>query len=183
MNHEISFLIMIKFTSTIHQFAEQGEKTGWTYIEVPADLAQELKPGNKKSFRVKGKLDQYAISGVALVPMGGGRFIMAINAAMRKGIGKKKGAMVTVQLQIDKNQLEPTPDFLDCLEDEPKAKATFARLLPSHRNYFIKWMAGVKSEAAVAKRMATVITALSKGQDAIAMFQSLKAEKQKDAYR
>lgn len=175
--------MMVKFTSAIHQFAEQGEKTGWTYIEVPVDIAQELKPGNKKSFRVKGKLDKYPIEGVALVPMGGGRFIMAVNAAMRKGIGKKKGAMVMVQLQIDNNLLQPTPDFMACLEDEPKAKAFFAQLKPSHRNYFIKWMAGVKSEAAVAKRMATVITALSKGQDAVAMFHNLKAEKQKDPYR
>ena len=174
---------MVKFTSTLHQFAAQGEKTGWTYIEVPVDIVQELKPGNKKSFRVKGKLDKYPIAGVALVPMGGGRFIMAINAAMRKGIGKKKGAMVAVQLQIDQNLLEPTPDFLECLEDEPAAKAFFKQLKPSHRNYFIKWMAGVKSEAAVAKRMTTVITALSKGQDAVAMFQSLKAEKQKDPFR
>lgn len=46
---------MIDYTTIILQFAEQGEKTGWTYIEIPADLAQQIKPGNKKSFRVKGK--------------------------------------------------------------------------------------------------------------------------------
>ena len=174
---------MVKFKATINQFAEQGEKTGWMYIEIPVDIAQELKPGNKKSFRVKGKLDKYSIAGVALVPMGGGRFIIAFNAAMRKGTHKKKGAMVDVQLSLDNNLLAPTQDFLDCLADEPLAKKQFDKLLPSHRNYFIKWMAGVKSEAAVAKRMAIVITALSKGQDAIAMFQSLKAERAKNTFR
>ena len=174
---------MVKFTATIHQFSEQGEKTGWMYIEIPIDIAQALKPGNKKSFRVKGKLDKYAIAGVALVPMGGGRFIMAFNAAMRKGTQKKKGAMLEVQLLLDNNLLEPTPDFIECLADEPKAKAHFEKLKPSHRNYFIKWMAGVKSETAVAKRMATVITALSKGEDAVAMFQRIKAEREKDSYR
>jgi hypothetical protein len=45
---------MIKFTATLLKFDKQGEKTGWTYIEIPADLAQKLKPGNKKIFRVKG---------------------------------------------------------------------------------------------------------------------------------
>jgi hypothetical protein len=48
---------MIKFTATLLQFQEQGEKTGWTYIQVPLAMAQQLKPGNKKVFRVKGKLD------------------------------------------------------------------------------------------------------------------------------
>ena len=173
---------MVKFNATIQQFAEQGEKTGWMYIEVPVDISQQLKPGNKKSFRVKGKLDKFAIAGVALVPMGGGRFIIAFNAAMRKGTHKKKGAMLEVQLALDSNLLEPTQDFMDCLADEPKAKAFFDQLKLSHRNYFIKWMAGVKSEAAVAKRMAAVITALSKGQDAVAMFQSLKAEREANRY-
>ena len=74
---------MVQFTATIHKFEKQGEKSGWTYIEIPADIAQQLKPGNKKSFRVKGKLDQFKIAGVSLLPMGGGSFIMAINATMR----------------------------------------------------------------------------------------------------
>ena len=75
---------MIQFTTTIHKFEKQGEKTGWTYIEIPADIAQQIKPGNKKSFRVKGKLDNYKIAGVSLLPMGGGSFIMAINGCHAK---------------------------------------------------------------------------------------------------
>src|SRR6185369_14642663 len=97
---------VINFTATLLQFAEQGEKTGWTYIQIPAKLAQQLKPGNKKSFRVKGKLDDYAIKTVALIPMGGGEFIMAVNATMRKGIGKRKGAKVKVQLQVDSKPIQ-----------------------------------------------------------------------------
>ena len=38
---------MITFSAILLRFAEQGEKTGWTYIEVPAVIAQKLKPGNK----------------------------------------------------------------------------------------------------------------------------------------
>jgi hypothetical protein len=30
---------MVQFTTTIHRFEKQGEKTGWTYVEIPADLA------------------------------------------------------------------------------------------------------------------------------------------------
>jgi hypothetical protein len=41
---------MVQFTTTIKQFGKQGEKTGWTYIEIPADIAEKLIPGNKKGF-------------------------------------------------------------------------------------------------------------------------------------
>ena len=80
---------MVSFTTTIHKFAQQGEKTGWTYIEIPVDIAEKLQPGNRKGFRVKGKLDNHKISNIALIPMGGGKFILTLNAALRKATGKK----------------------------------------------------------------------------------------------
>lgn len=165
---------MVSFTTTIKQFGQQGEKTGWTYIEIPADIAGQLVPGNKKSFRVKGKLDAYPISGVALLPMGAGVFILPLNAAMRRGIKKKKGAMLQLRLSVDKEPLKPPSGFIECLEDEPGAKDFFDSLKPSHRNYFIKWMGGVKSETAVAKRIAMVVTAMIRKQDFVAMIRSIK---------
>ena len=107
----------VKFIATIHRFESKGEKTGWTYIEIPVDIAQQLKPGNKKSFRVKGKLDDFKIDGIALIPMGGGVFIMALNADLRKGIGKRKGAMMKVQLSADEKGFVFNKDFIDCLAD------------------------------------------------------------------
>src|SRR3712207_1634443 len=88
---------MVQFTTTILKFGQNGEKTGWTYIDIPARIAGKLSPGNKKTFRVKGKLDSYVISKVALLPKGEGDFIMPLNAAMRKAIKKQKGASVKVQ--------------------------------------------------------------------------------------
>lgn len=84
---------MLTFTTTILQFAQQGEKTGWTYILVPAAVAAKLNPGVKKSFRVKGKLDDFKVEKIALIPMGKGDFILTVNAAIRS-IGKRKGATV-----------------------------------------------------------------------------------------
>jgi hypothetical protein len=170
---------MVSYSTVIKKFDQQGEKTGWTYIEVPIDLAEKLKPGNKKSFRIKGKLDEYTISGVALLPMGGGRFIMPLNAAMRKGTHKKKGAMIQVQIEVDKATLQASPEFLECLTDEPKAKAFFEQLSTAHRNYYIKWLGGVKTEAAVTKRITQAIYALSKELDFIGMHYYLKAEREK----
>ncbi len=172
---------MIRFTAIIRQFGEKGEKTGWTYVEITPELVAQLLPGARKSFRVKGKLDQYPVSGVALLPMGGGSYILPLNAAMRKGIHKKKGAMLDIQLSVDTNPLQPPDGFYESLSDEPEAERFFAELLPSHRNYFIKWMGGVKSEAARAKRMAAVITALSRKQDFVGMIRAQKSGR--DGYK
>jgi len=168
---------MIKFTTTLLKFDEQGEKTGWTYIELPAELAQKLKPGNKKSFRVKGKLDSFPISSVALMPMGEGNFVMAINAEMRKGIGKRKGAEVKVQLEVDDAPILPPADFIACLQDEPKGMEFYKTLSKSHQNYFTKWIESAKTEPTKAKRIAQSVNALSKGQHYGIMIRSLKAEK------
>lgn len=167
---------MIEFTATLKQFGEQGEKTGWTYFEIPADLAEKLKPGNKKSFRVKGKLDSYKVSGIALLPMGGGAFIMAVNAAMRKGIGKKKGAMIKVKLEEDKNEFKFNKDFMECMADEPSAAEFFKTLSGSHQRYFSKWIDSAKTVETKAKRIAWAVTALSKKQGYPEMLRSHKKE-------
>ena len=108
---------MIEFNTIILQFDEQGEKTGWSYIEVPADLARQIKPGSRKSFRVKGMLDGFAIAGMALLPMGNGNFIMALKAEVRKAIHKNAGAMVQVRIEEDRDYKVEVPDDLqECFD-------------------------------------------------------------------
>jgi hypothetical protein len=165
---------MVKFRTTIHRFEKQGEKTGWTYIEIPADLAQKIKPGNKKSFQVKGMLDNYKISGVALLPMGGGSFIMALNATMRKAISKKHGAMLEVQLEEDKKGYQLNKDFMDCLKDEPAALKNFNAMPGSHQKYYSKWIDSAKTDATRAKRIAGAVTTLAHGMNFAEMIRSLQ---------
>jgi hypothetical protein len=168
---------MAHFTTTILKFGEQGEKTGWTYIEVPAEYAEKLKPGNRKSFRVRGKLDEYPIKGVALMPMGEGHFIMPINAAMRKGIGKRKGAKLSVKLEVDDSPVTFSSDLLDCLADEPKALEFFNKLTPGHRKYFSDWIESAKTEPTKAKRIAMAVNAMARGLHFGLMLREQKANK------
>jgi hypothetical protein len=153
---------MVRFTVTLHKFGSQGEKTGWTYFEVPANIAKKLKPGNKKEFKVKGKLDKHIIERVSLLPMGGGSFIMPVNANMRKAIGKKEGAMVKVELAADDSSFVFNKDFMACLSDEPSAKTFFQTLPGSHQRYFSKWIDSAKTEPTKTKRIAMAINALSR---------------------
>lgn len=170
---------MISFTVTIHKFENQGEKSGWTYIEITADLAQQLKPGNKKAFRVKGSLDGFKISGVTLLPMGGGSFIMALNAAMRKGTGKKQGSMLKVQLEEDKKAYELNKEFMLCLADEPLAMQKFKAMPRSFQNYYSKWIESAKTEPTRTKRIVVAISTLAKGMNYSEMIRSLQKKNQR----
>jgi hypothetical protein len=153
---------MVRFNTIILQFDQQGEKTGWSYISIPKDIAQQIKPGIKKSFRVKGRLDSHPISKTALLPMGDGNFILPLNAVIRKVIHKNKGAMLKVQLQEDKEQPSICPELLECLEDSPMAFKQFNNLPGSHKLYYSKWIESAKTIQTKSKRIALAISAMEK---------------------
>ena len=154
---------MITFTTIIKQFGNHGEKTGWTYIDIPADLAALIKKNTRVGFRVKGKLDDYSFEGLALIPMGKGDFILALNATIRKQIHKGKGAMLKVQLAEDKKPYRLNADLMRSLKDEPAALKYFDSLSNSHRNYFSKWIDSAKTDETKIKRIAMAVNALMKG--------------------
>jgi len=169
--------VMIEFETLILQFGEQGEKTGWSYIEIPAGLAQQLKPGNKKSFRVKGMLDALAISGMALMPMGDGNFIMALKAGIRKALRKNKGAMLRVKLEEDTEfRIEMPDDLKECFDFEPEAFEFYNTLPKSHRDYFIKWINDAKTVETRAKRIVNTINAMLRKWKFNQMMREMKKE-------
>jgi len=170
---------MVSFSTTILKFDRQGEKTGWTYIVIPATVAKKLNPGVKRSYRVKGKLDAYKIEKTALIPMGEGDFIIPINAAIRKGLGKRKGAIVKVQLEIDHSPILPPTELIECLKDEPEAYNYFNSLPQSHRNYFTKWIGSAKTEPTKIKRIAMVIKTMVRKMDFGAMLREERDERRR----
>ena len=168
---------MIEFNSIILQFGEQGEKTGWSYIDIPADLAQQLKPNNKRSFRVRGILDGLAVKGMALMPMGEGNFIMALKADVRKGIHKNAGAMLHVNIEEDTEYKVEVPDDLqECFDFEPEAQDFFNSLPKSHRDYFIKWIDGAKTNETRAKRIVNTVNAMMRKLKYGEMLRAMKKE-------
>jgi hypothetical protein len=168
---------MIQFTAIIKRFGKQGEKTGWTYIEIPVAIATQLQPGNKKGFRAKGKFDDYKFSMLALLPMGGGDFIMTLNATTRKGIKKPVGAIIQVKMEVDDGEIKPPEELLECLQDEPGSFAYFKSLAKGHQNYFSNWVRSAKTEPTKTKRIAAILNAFDKKWDFGQMIRAMKKEK------
>ena len=166
---------MIKFKTFIEKFDKQGEKTGWTYLEISAAQAMKINPGVKVGYRVKGKLDHFSFEKTALLPMGEGRFIMPLNAKIRKAIGKRPGDTLTVEMELDQRQIQPSADFMKCLNEDPEAMTFFKTLSGSHQRYFSKWIDDAKTMQTKTKRIVMALTAFSKKQG----FQEMMRENRK----
>lgn len=167
---------MISFKSIIQKYSNKGEKTGWTYVDVPIDVLAKLKRKDKKEFRIKGLIDDVKFERLACYPVGEGNFIIAINAELRKKLGKKEGATVSVKLEVDDAAPLQSSDLIDCLNEDPVALKQFNSLLLSHRNYFHRYIYTAKGAATKAGRIVNVINAMHKKMDFGEMMRGLKTK-------
>ena len=164
---------MVPLNVIIKKFGEQGEKTGWTYIDIPNNIAELLFPGKKTSFRVKGLLDKLAIKQIALIPMGGGNFILPLKAAIRKELNKRVGEQLKVKLEFDDSPTIYNMVLMSCLDDSPEALLFFSSLTPGHKRYFSNWIEAAKTEPTRLKRVAQAINALGRSHDYGTMIRTL----------
>ncbi len=169
--------VPVTFDAVIEKFGNNGEKTGWTYIEFPTDIAAKLLPGNRKSFRIKGTLDKYKFVRTSLIPIGKGNFILPVNATIRKATGKKYGDTLTVKAAVDLSEIPINKDLMDCLRDEPAAFENFMKYPPSHRNYYSKWIESAKTEATKARRIVMCVESLLRGWDYGQMLRNARDKK------
>ncbi|MES2418255.1 MAG: YdeI/OmpD-associated family protein [Bacteroidota bacterium] len=157
---------MLNFKAEIEKFDAKGEKTAWSYICVPQAIAEQLRPGERKSFRVKGTLDLVEIAGMALIPMGEGDFIMALKASLRKRLKKEEGGVLEVSLTFDADfKIEIPEDLEICLADGEDLLAQFLSMPKSHQNYYINWLNTAKTEPTRVKRIVMIVNAMAKHYD------------------
>jgi uncharacterized protein YdeI (YjbR/CyaY-like superfamily) len=69
-------------------------------------------------------------------------------------------------------------EFVECLNDEPRALDFFKTLPRGHQNYFSKWIESAKTENTKAKRIAQAVNALAKKQGYGEMLRALKQERE-----
>lgn len=160
---------MIRFTAKIGREQLGPDKVGWSYIILSAALCARLNPGVRRAFRVKGKLDNFPIERASLLPIRGGRFMLPINAAMRKGTSKAAGDKLVVELELDK-RMKPRPaDFISCLKDDPEANGFFRTLSTSQKNFFYSWVGSAKTIETRTKRITMSLNALQRRMNYVEM--------------
>jgi hypothetical protein len=152
---------MVFFNTVIEKFADQGSNTGWTYILVPFEVAEQLNPNSRKAFRIRGRIDSYFFKAKSLMPYKEGNYFLALNAEMRKGINKLPGSKIEVEIEVDPDPIPLSEDLLLCLRDEPRAFEFFQSLTKSHQKYFSDWVETAKTMETKEKRIAQSVTGLS----------------------
>lgn len=166
---------MVVFEAEIERYERMGEKTGWTFVFISMEIANKIKPGTKKSYRVKGKLDEVKVQGLAFTPMGEGNFILALKASLRKELKKEEGAMLRLTLEEDKDFKIEMPDDLElCLMEQRHCLDNFLKMPKSHQNYYINWLNSAKTEPTRTKRLTQIVIAMDKRMDFGEMIRSNK---------
>lgn len=169
---------MVNFNAEIERFDSNGEKTGWSYVFVPEAIAHQIKPEDKRGFRVRGQIDNLEISGKSLLPMGGGDFILPLDGKIRRQLRKEAGSKVILSLEHDADfKIEMPEDLEICLAQEDGLLEHFLSYTKAHQNYFIVWLNTAKTEPTRTKRLIMIVDAMAKKQDFGLMLRSNKKEK------
>src|SRR5690606_285249 len=174
---------MVNFQAVILRSETQGAAmAGWAYIVVPAAIAQQLKPGYKQVYRVRGEIDGHAFSGMPLMPKGEGDYILAINGKMRRELKKGVGDQLPLALTEDADFVIEIPQDLEiCLRDgEEDLVQRFLALPKSQRNYFLNYVRDAKTEPTRTKRIAMTVEAMALGLDFGAMIRADKARRRNE---
>jgi len=172
-NVYLSFMIV--FEAELERFEKKGEKTGWTYVFVPAATAHLIKADCKKSFRVKGLVDAVEVAGIALTPMGEGNFIIPLKASLRKELHKQEGDKVRLSLEEHKDfSIEMPADLELCLHEEKHLIGNFLSMPKGHQNYYLNWLNTAKTEVTRTKRITEIVVAMDKKQSFAEMIRSNK---------
>ena len=152
---------MITFKAEIERFETNGEKTGWSYVFIPQDIADQLKPGNRREIRIKGFIDEVPVQGMCMMPVKGEGFILPLKKSLRKSLMKECGASLSLTLAYDADFKIEMPDDLEiCLAQEDELLERFLSIPKSHQNYFINWLNTAKTESTRTKRLVMIVNAI-----------------------
>ena len=148
-------ILLVEKNAMIEKFPGKG---GWMYVSVP-----EVEKDKHAWFglvKVNGHIDSYELAGVNLMPDAKGIMFLAVNAGIRKAIGKNVGD--TVHVKLFSAGLPPVEenDFITCLREDEVAFRNFLGLTESEKKRITDWIYAPKSDNLKVERMALMIEKL-----------------------
>ena len=166
---------MIYLKAEIEKYESNGEKTGWSYVHIPQEIADQIKSNSRRGFRVRGFIDEIIVKGLSATPIKEDGFIIPLNKNLRKALRKEGGAVIELRLEFDADFKIEMPEVLEvCLAQEQGLLEYFLSLPKSHQNYFINWLNTAKTEPTLTKRLVMLVNAMALKQDFGAMIRASK---------
>ena len=148
---------MVSFLAVIQP---QQNSIGWVHILLPNHVVLQLQIQHKKSFSVKGFIDDLPIKQLALLPAGNGDYYLPLNATIRKKLNKSYGNTVQLLLAVDTEKYTIPAYITESIMYEPTAHLFFETLPTGHKNYFAKWIDAATHIDTKTKRLQMTIEAL-----------------------
>ncbi len=137
-------------------------KGGWTYAAIPEVMQDKHAPFGW--VRVKGFIDDYEVKDYKLMPMGNGQLFLPVKAEIRKRINKREGDWVHVTLYPGNTPTAIPDEFLECLQEVPKAFTYFHDLTDGQRKEFVDWIYAAKTNETKIERITKALDKLGKGE-------------------
>jgi hypothetical protein len=137
------------------------------YVLVSAERAQQVRPGWRKPMpvlvRLNGGDPAWPIN---MMPTGDGGFFLYLDGRLRQRAGVDVGDVVAVSLAFDADyrsgpQHEMAPAFATALDGAPEAKARWNSLPPSLQKEVLRYLANLKSDAALTRNVEKAVRVLS----------------------
>jgi uncharacterized protein YdhG (YjbR/CyaY superfamily) len=134
-----------------------------TVLPIPSNVIRA--GGLHARQRLKGRIDGIPIAS-SLMSSGNGWFALVVNKEILSRLGRAAGDPVKVELELDRGPavVAAPPALRAALKAEPRAKATFDKLAPSHRKAYAQWISSAKRAETQDRRARSAVQMLMKGQ-------------------
>lgn len=153
----------LRFRATVHKLGVNR------CVDVPPRVVVDLQRASGKEagpIRVRGRLNGKRFT--TTVVRSAGEWRLYLNMALRAEAAVEVGDEVTVEVEFDRApRIVPMPPrFAAALTNDPKARAAFEDLTPSHRKDILNYLNSLKTAESLERNIKKAIAESLAGRDA-----------------
>lgn len=135
---------------------EQVPGGGPYFVSIPANVSRAI--GRRGIVPVVASVNGVAEVRASMVPCGGGRHRLRLNAAARDAAGAKPGRRLSVLLKVDDDPVaDPVPANLAHALREVDAFDAFRAMPVGRQNHILHWLEAAVKEATRERRVARIV--------------------------
>jgi hypothetical protein len=135
---------------------EQMPGGGPYYVSIPAGVSKAI--GRRGIVPVVASVNGVAEVHASIIPCGGGRHRLRLNAATRDAAEAKLGGRLAVRLWVDENPVaDHVPADLSRALGDVDAFNAFKRMPVGRQNHILRWLEAAVKDATRERRLAQIV--------------------------
>jgi hypothetical protein len=135
---------------------EQTPGGGPYYVSIPAGVSKAI--GRRGIVPIVASVNGVAEVHASIVPCGGGRHRLRLNAATRDAADAKLGGRLSVRLWVDENPVaDPIPADLTRALDDVDAFEAFRQMPVGRQNHILRWLEAAVKDATRERRLTQIV--------------------------